>query len=243
MATDCPGHIFAFWTGSNPLSDKRKQGLASFSVTGLSPILVDMGNLSDWIVPNHPLHPAYELLSAVHRSDYLRAYFMYHHGGGYADIKTQTGSWLPTVERLDRSRWFIGAGYREIRGGVANLDLGLVDRRAFVLSKAVSRGLARTVTNVMRAARPLLIGNGAFYFKRHTDYAKHWLLEAERRLGLLLPELERHPASHPRDRLQSGSGYPVAWSFIMGDLNAPLSLLHAAHLLRTLPRPIFEDYE
>jgi hypothetical protein len=160
-----------------------------------------------------------------------------------SDIKTQTGSWLPTVDKLEQTRWFIGAGYREVRGGVVNLDLNLIGGRAFVLSRSVPPPIARAVTNVMRASRPLLIGNGAFYFRRGSIYAERWLSEVERRLDLLLPELRRHPPSHPRDRRPSGSGYPVPWSFLLGDVNAPLSLLHAPRLLRTLPRPIFEDYE
>ena len=44
-------------------------------------------NLQDWVVAGHPLHPAYNDLSLVHRSDYLRAYLLHHHGGGYCDLK------------------------------------------------------------------------------------------------------------------------------------------------------------
>jgi hypothetical protein len=95
----------------------------------------------------------------------------------------------------------------------------------------------------MRALRPLLIGNGAFYFKRGTNYAKYWLNEAERRLDLLLPDLQRYPPANPRDRRLSDSGYPVPWPFIMGDINAPLATIHAARLLRSLPRPILQNYQ
>ena len=243
MASECPRHLFAFWTGDNRMSENRRRSLGSFALTGLEPVLVDSANLGQWVAPERPLHRAYDLLSAVHRSDYLRPYFMYHHGGGYADIKPQTGSWLPTVERLQASRRLIGAGYREIRGGVVNLDRSLVAGGAFILSERVHPRTARAATNVMRALRPLLIGNGAFYFKPRTGYARRWLNEVERRLDLLLPELKRNPPSNPRDRSLSGSGYPVPWAFLMGDVNAPLSLIHAPRLLRTLPRPVFEDYE
>lgn len=225
------------------MSDQRRKCLATFENTGLTPILIDRTSLGSWIVPGHPLHPAYEFLSPVHRSDYLRPYFMYHHGGGYADIKAQTGSWLGTIAKLQERRWLIGAGYREIRGGVVNLDRSLIGNRAFILSTAVAPWVARAATNTMRALRPLLIGNGAFYFRQRTLYAKWWLSEVERRLDLLLPELLRHPPEDPRDRQSSGSGYPVPWSFILGDVNAPLSLIFAPLLLRTLPPPLFKDYE
>lgn len=243
MADDCPRRIFAFWTGGNPLTANRKRSLRTFSITGLTPILVTAENLSDWVDSQHPLHPAFDFLSAVHQSDYLRAYFMYHHGGGYADIKVQTGSWLATIERLRNSRWFLGAGYREIRGGVVELDLSIIENRRYVLSQPVPQIVARATTNIMRALRPFLIGNGAFYFRQGTNYAKWWLAEAERRLDLLLPELERFPPIDPRDRRPSSSGYPVPWAFIMGDINAPLATLHAVRLLRSLPRPVFHDYE
>ncbi|MBB5598178.1 hypothetical protein BKA12_001258 [Neomicrococcus lactis] len=49
-------------------------------------ILVSPANLDDWIVPSYPLHSAYENLSIIHRSDYLRAYFAYHHGGGMKEL-------------------------------------------------------------------------------------------------------------------------------------------------------------
>jgi hypothetical protein len=38
-------------------------------------------------LPEYPLHPAFKYLSYVHKSDYLRSYFMHFYGGGYADIK------------------------------------------------------------------------------------------------------------------------------------------------------------
>lgn len=42
-------------------------------------------------VAGAPFHPAYPYLSAVHKSDYLRAYVMHHRGGAYTDIKTPYG--------------------------------------------------------------------------------------------------------------------------------------------------------
>jgi hypothetical protein len=234
--------IFAFWTGDNEMPEVRRQCFETFGITGLDPTLVTTDNLSEWIVPDHPLHEAYEFLSSVHRSDYLRAYFMYYHGGGYADIKHQTGSWLPAIERVKRSHFLIGAGYREIRGGTVWLQGNRVDGRAYLLSLPVPTIAAKLATNIMRAARPLLIGNGAFYFRPGTTHGRRWLCEVERRLDLLLPKLLAHPASHPRDRLGDPSGYPVPWSFLLGDVAGPLGALFFPLILRDLPRPRFTDY-
>ena len=235
-------NLFAFWTGKNQMPDIRKRCLDTFGITGLDPKLVTPDTLGQWIVPNHPLHPAYEFLSPVHRSDYLRPYFMHHHGGGYADIKRQTGSWIPAVERVNRSSYLVGAGYREIRGGTVWLQDYRIDGKAYILSWPVPALAAKVATNFMRAARPLLIGNCAFYFKRHSSFARRWLSEVERRLDQLLPRLRAHPATHPRDRQGDPSGYPVPWSFLQGDVLGPLATLYWPVLSRGLPRPKFTDY-
>lgn len=38
----------------------------------------------------------------MHRSDYLRAYLMHFHGGGYSDVKSYlSGSWLSAFRHMD----------------------------------------------------------------------------------------------------------------------------------------------
>lgn len=49
--------------------------------------LITLDSLPPWIDPEIPLHPSFDHLSTIHRSDYLRCYFMHVHGGGYTDIK------------------------------------------------------------------------------------------------------------------------------------------------------------
>src|SRR5215208_2128265 len=216
--------IFGFWTGDNPMPEARRACWDTFDITGLVPTMVMPENLVEWVVAEHPLHPAYEFLSSVHRSDYLRAYFMYHHGGGYADIDRQTGSWMPTVARVLRSNRLMGAGYRELKGGTAWLQNNIVDGQVFVLSHAVWPLTAKIVAHAMRCGRSAMIGNGAFYFKPGTLYGRLWLREVERRLDILTPALREKSASHPRTWLGDGTGYPVPWSFLLGDINGPLSL-------------------
>lgn len=72
-------------------------------------ILVTPENVADFIVEGSPFHPIYEHLSLVHRSDYLRAYLMYHHGGAYTDLKRQRGSLTEAIELLnaDPDRWLV----------------------------------------------------------------------------------------------------------------------------------------
>lgn len=237
-----PRRIFGLWTGPNAMPERRRSCWATFGVTGLDPVLVTPANLAEWVVPHWPLHPAYELLSPTHRADYLRAYLMHHHGGGYADIKRQLRSWIPTVEKVVRSRWLIGAGYAEIRGGPPRLHLNAVDGRCRLVAVPVPRVMARIATDMMRAAFPLMIGNCAFFLKPRTAYTRCWLTEVEQRLDALLPALRRHPGAAPRGRAGDGSGYPVPWTFLLGDITSPLSLALAPWFCRRLPRPSFDDY-
>lgn len=234
--------IFGFWTGDNPMNENRQRGWASFPSTGLAPVLVTPANLDEWISPGHALHPAYPFLSTVHRSDYLRAYVMHHHGGGYADIKPQGGSWLAAVERVERSPLLWGSGYREVRGGTVWLQNAPIMGRHHVLGLRVPKLVASAATLTMRAARPLLIGNCAYFFKPGSPMTRAWLTEVERRLDMMLPALERAPADNVRARLGDASGYPVPWSAIHGDVLQPLALRFAHRLSRDLPRPSFTDY-
>ena len=237
-----PQRIFGLWTGDNSMNDNRRRGWESFGVTGLEPVLVTPANLNEWIAPGCPLHPAYPYLSLVHRSDYLRPYFMYHHGGGFADIKPQGGSWLPTLAALEARPHLYGAGYREVRGGTVWLQNAPINGRYLIGRRDVPRFAATAMTNLMRAARPLLIGNCAYYFKPRTRFAKLWLREVERRLDLVLDQLRAVESPDIRARFGDGSSYPLPWSSIHGDVLQPLALRHFARLARTLPRPVFTDY-
>ena len=105
--------LFCFWTDDNIMSDDRRNALSTLSKTGLEVIFINQDNLSDWILKHAPLHRSYEYLSSVHKADYLRCYFMHHHGGAYSDVKVIEDSWLSSYEDLEKSDYLIN-GYREI---------------------------------------------------------------------------------------------------------------------------------
>ena len=107
--------IFCIWSGNNQMSENRKRCLDSLEKNaGCSVVLVTAENLHSHIIKDHPLHPAYEYLSLTHKSDYLRAYLMYHYGGGYSDIKFNSVSWEKYFSYLYNSdKQF--SGYAEVR--------------------------------------------------------------------------------------------------------------------------------
>jgi hypothetical protein len=75
--------IFVFWTGDNSMSVQRKECFNKLvNKSGCKVILTTRGNLNNWILPEAPLHPAFEYLSFTHKVDYLRTYFMHFYGGG-----------------------------------------------------------------------------------------------------------------------------------------------------------------
>ena len=81
--------IYVFWTGDNEITPNRLKGIESLQrVSRVKVQLITPKNLPQYIKADDPLPKAYQFLSLNHRSDFLRGYFMYHYGGGYADIKT-----------------------------------------------------------------------------------------------------------------------------------------------------------
>ncbi|WP_163267859.1 hypothetical protein [Chelativorans alearense] len=229
------------------MGENRKRCLDTLARTECEVVLVTPENLPQWVVDTHPLHSAYQFLSAVHKSDYLRAYFMHHHGGGYSDIKRTSKSWLPVFERLKESN-ALGAGYAEFAYGVAKIARSQVDGCHYLLGEKSSYPRNYLIYRKLKFFHDRLIGNGAFIFKPGTVFTIQWLEAVERRLDILLPHLQPHPARYPRERsgIDYGDGpskYPVPWTFLLGDIVAPLSFRHRSLILRCLPLPDFTDYE
>lgn len=221
--------IFIFWTGHNTLSENRMRSIQNMhEVCGVPIILISPYNLVDWIVPGYPLHPAYEYLSLVHKADYLRCYFMHHHGGGYSDIKMQKESWLSSFEALDENKMCYGNGYTEVEGGVACID----DQQLY---------------QEMNTNYKSLIGNGAYIFKSYTRFTEEWYNQLHSVLDQKLELLKDNPAKQPRDHLNLWLGneyskYPLKWTEILGNIFHPLVYKYQKQILHTLAAPSFEGY-
>ena len=195
--------IYCFWTGDNQLSDNRNKCLSSILEKSSCEVkLITPNNIKEIIVC--PLHEAYEYLSLTHRSDYLRAYCMYHHGGGYTDIKQCDHSWVPYFDKLRESNNFM-MGYREAHPDhIAVSD----DNRDF-----------------LRGKYNILPGCGKFIFKKNTPIAKEWLESVNDILTSKLELLKSNNGHyHPRAIYGgvfqsagfSDSKYPFDWNEIMG---------------------------
>jgi hypothetical protein len=207
--------IFCFWTGDNPMSETRKECLSSMANTTESQIiLVTPETLPRYILKEHPLHPAYPYLSAVHRADYLRTYFMHFYGGGYADIKHQMGSWRHAFETFSMFKWVYG--YHEI------------GQSAVCGPPDVQSRWKQT------------IGLCAFICRPNTPLTRDWFLAVNSVLDRKFAELQLHPATNPRDHSGLGTGYPLAWSELLGQILHPLLDKYLPYVAQRLPRPYFE---
>lgn len=217
-----PEIIYIFWTGENEMSEQRKKSIQTLEKkSDVKVQVVSPDNVLAYIKPAFPLHCAYNYLSLVHKSDYLRCYFMLHYGGGYSDVKACRKSWKASFNKLNNGKHY-ALGYREILGGLATLD-----KKNGKIRYDVKRYYFKT------------LGVCSFIFKPNSPIAEEWMCELNSRLDILQDDLIRNPGNIWGDN----SGYPVPWNFILSQIIHPLFLKYSEFLLMDEDvRPIFKNY-
>lgn len=199
----CPPVVWCLWTGDNEMPDVRRESFEQIvrANPDLDVRLVTPANLADYVLPDRPLHPAYEHLSLVHRSDYLRAYLMHFHGGAYADIKPVMGGWSASLARLNASdAWCVG--------------------RAEPVSTDTFRGPSGRMGRDLKLVMSRIPSQTNFAFKPGTALSAEWYAEACRRLDYYADVL----AAHPGDARGTNPSYPVAWYSLLATILKPLYL-------------------
>lgn len=212
--------IFCFWTGNNEMSGNRKKCLKSIKANADVPIkLITPQNLSTYILDDFPLHEGFQYLSLVHKSDYLRCYFMHFYGGGYSDIKICMNSWRTSFEKLENSNMWL-LGYNETR----SRDLAIVEGQ---------------IGSDMKRHFLSIIGNGAYICRPNTSFTKEWYDELIRRMDFFYPNLKQHPGNV----LGDNEGYPIEWTNILGSIFHPLNLKYMEKIYKTNNvKPSFQSY-
>ena len=213
--------IFVFWTGDNEMSQTRADCLRQLrEVSACHVILVTKHNLHDYLLPNEPLHYAYQFLSETHKADYLRTYFMNFIGGGYSDIKRTTGHWLKSFDDLynNDDKWIIG--YQEIEHGSAYIP-----------------------PNAPTLFYKELIGNCCYICKKNTPLTNEWYNEMISVLDKKLLKLMKYPSTFPQDRAEISNGkYPMEWNEMLGRIFQKHCYTYRNRLLYTLPPNNFTNY-
>lgn len=216
--------IYVFWTGDNEITPNRLEGIRSLErVSGIEVKLITPKNLSEYIKVFDPLPDAYNYLSLNHRSDYLRSYFMYHYGGGYADIKTYFHSWVSAFDKLDNSDAYV-MGYPEVG-----------------FEGAAQHGIKnQNLKHDVYVHWRYLVGNGAFICRPYTKMAAEWHTAVKKRLINHSKVLKEHPA---KDIFGTNKDYPLPWGGMQGEIFHPFCLKYKDKLLKDKAlMPSFENY-
>lgn len=204
--------IWCFWMGGE-LTTNRSDSLKSLKNNSECNInLVTHLDIKEYEIDSSPIHPAFEYLSAVHKSAYLRSYFMYHYGGGYSDVKRCDYSWIQYFKKLSNSEYdFIGY-YEKSPNGIYGTDEMKIHATKFV-------------------------GNGKFIFKKNTSFAKEWLFRTNRVLDDKYDSLKQNPGWYHQNAVTGGIqgmsnhefdkqfnhkyktyNYPIGWGELMGKI-------------------------
>jgi len=218
--------IFCFWTGDNPMSETRQESVDNMEeITECNVKLITKDNLKEWELEDAPIHPAYEYLSAVHRADYLRAYFMFHYGGGYSDIKRAGGSWLKSFNLMHRRSDIWAVGYpEEDEDCIAGID----DTKLY---------------KKMQKVYWRMIGNGSYICRKGTPLVNEWLEGVNKILDQKLESLRAYPAPNPRARSDEDPRYVLKWTEICGNVFHPLVYKYLNHVAPVLPMPDCKKYQ
>jgi hypothetical protein len=211
------------------MSGPRLNSLNSIKLnSNCNVILVTEDNLKNYESEELPIHEGFKYLSATHKSDYLRAYFMNVHGGGYTDIKNCSFSWVPYFEELKNSdKYFIG--YQESNGGVA------CNEKNFYIQNHYYE----------------LCGMCHFIFKKNTEFSKSWLNLVNNKMDEIYDELIKNPGTaHPRtvygeifgERFDESIKYPLGWNDLLGQILHNLMYENRGKFLINMPFPNTNNY-
>jgi hypothetical protein len=205
--------IRAFWFG-NPMTSNRADTLRLLRERAGVPVQLITEDCLP-LVPEFPLHPAFEFLSLTHKSDYMRTYMMHVHGGAYSDVKNTEGPWSRAFEDMKKDEFVWINGYRETKPE----DVAY--------------------TPAIRVWQKL-VGNGAYICRPRTPFTHDWFSEMNRMLDRKLGALRKHPAKRV-DRRESFP-YPIEWGEVAGrNFHKSLSN-YTQHAIANVPRCVLENY-
>lgn len=215
---DVEQRIFCFWTGENPMSENRRNCLASMKeISGCEIVLVTPETLPKYIIPAQPLHLAYAYLSETHKADYLRTYFMHFYGGGYSDVKIQSGSWKKAFDLFRESPAYI-SGYKEISAN-------------------------HVACESVKDKWEELVGVCAFICKPNTPFTQTWYSRMMQLLNTKLDDLRKHPSRRVDDCREACTGYPIEWNEMLGRIFHKVCYEFRDKIDTHVPIVIFYNYK
>ncbi|MBV5315724.1 MAG: hypothetical protein JZU47_20670 [Prolixibacteraceae bacterium] len=217
--------VWCFWYDGF-MNENRTRSLELMKANlGVPLCLITKENLNEFILPDNPLHPTFQWLSDVHKSDYMRIYLLHHYGGGWHDIKPTQVNFSGVWKEFDDPEVYL-VGRPEIKGGPAKI----FDKEG----------------EWMPDCWPFLVGCGWWVGRPGTPLS----LEMYQNINLFLDSnyeaLKKYPAKTPFDRRKKNlfskiplfhlfhKGYPLPWT-VFGNIFHPLNYKYRANVKNTLP--------
>ncbi|WP_373520508.1 capsular polysaccharide synthesis protein [Aquiflexum sp.] len=232
MVHGVPKVVWCFWSGEKMKDSRALSFRMMREHIGVPVCLVTPENLEQFILKDFPLHSAFPLLSAVHQSDYIRAYLLHHYGGAWHDVKATEVSFAEVWKEFLNPQVYM-VGKPEIDGGPARIH----DEDGRWMPD-LWRELISVVSWIGRANTPIskaLIENMEAYLEENLDL------------------LKKFPGTHPREkkietnnffsrnlkkityRIQGRNvNYPLPWT-VFGNIFHPLNYRFRKNILKTLP--------
>lgn len=227
-----PQVVWCFWAGGT-MNDARS---LSFRLLrehiGVPVCLITPENITQFILADFPLHPSFPFLSAVHQSDYIRAYLLHHYGGAWHDVKATKVSFEGAWEGFSEAKVYL-IGKPEIEGGPARIH----------------DGEGRWMPDLWKE----LISVVSWIGRDKTPFSKALIENMNLFLDENMELLKKYPGKHPREkkiesekffssnlkkityRIQGRNvNYPLPWT-VFGNIFHPLNYRFRDHIIKTLP--------
>jgi hypothetical protein len=225
-----PKVVFVCWFGGYKVDNQKmsKNRFAAFKSLvekiGVPVILITSKNYS-FFIKSHLIHKSFDLLSGVHKSDYMRTYLLHHYGGGYHDIKHREESWQDCWSDwlFDDNIWIFGR--RENNRGAI--------------------GYPPNCRSIVCNHYNKLVTMGWVICKPNTTYTETLLHKIDDVLDKKYSELVAHPGYNSAGyyhenpfQMAEENKYPLRWLEIMGEISHPLMLDITDYIKYGLPDAI-----
>lgn len=220
-----PKVVFVIWFGHTETTPmftvRRYHALQSLiSNIGVPVIMITQENYKNFEKRDYPYHPAFNYLSGVHKSDYIRTYLLYHYGGGYHDIKFREESWKDEWEKFKDANISI-IGRREKSQDVIVGDIN------------IKQNYDNFITMGWIICRPYI------------NYTEKMLETIENILTKNFEKLKQFPAPEPRyiKPDDDENAYPLKYNELLTPHMYHLQTENKDHIEYTLPDALKKTYK
>lgn len=231
--------VWATWFGP-PMSGNRSVVYENLRRNIGAPLkLLTTKTLCAYNVTSSPMHSLIGKrgLSAIHLGDYLRAYMMHHHGGGYHDVKAheEGQGWTPYFEKMNANHniWLYGI-QEKYRRWIACHDTNVIHCRNTSLPplESTEKSQSPECCGVVQDHWKHLVSNGAYIMRPGTLLTAQWLITVEAHLDAKMESILQNPAPRARCCLgaQETKGYPVRWAELHGEAFHPTQYEYRDHI-------------